>query len=162
MRTFTKTFAIASYKNVTTISELRILALLKFISAIYLLSDSNSFANNTKLTKVIINNADFEDSYNKAISNKQKSQLAAEQQEIVNQKNIDKANADAQAAIAKAKGEAEAKKIAAAAEAEANKRISDSLDDRVIKNKYIDRWNGQMPKVTGSDGTIIDIPFEDK
>ena len=114
------------------------------------------------VNKVVINNADFEESYNKAISDKQKAQLAAEQQEIVNQQNIDKADADAKAAVAKANGDAEAKKIAAEAEAEANKKISDSLDDKVIKNKYIDKWNGQMPKVTGSDGTIIDIPLEDK
>ena len=114
------------------------------------------------INKVVINNADFEESYNKAISDKQKAQLAAEQQEIVNQQNIDKADADAKAAVAKANGDAEAKRIAAEAEAEANKKISDSLDDKVIKNKYIDKWNGQMPKVTGSDGTIIDIPLEDK
>lgn len=114
------------------------------------------------VNKVVINNADFEESYNKAIADKQKAQLAAEQQDIINQQAIDKADADAKAAIAKAEGEAEAKKIAADAEAEANKKISDSLDDKVIKNKYIDKWNGQMPKVTGSDGTIIDIPFEDK
>jgi regulator of protease activity HflC (stomatin/prohibitin superfamily) len=114
------------------------------------------------VNKVVINNADFEESYNQAIADKQKAQLAKEQQEIINQQNIDQAAAEAEVEITKAEGEAEAKKIAAGAEAEANKKISDSLDDRVIQNKYIEKWNGQMPKVTDSDGVIVDISDSDE
>lgn len=87
---------------------------------------------------VIINNADFEESYNKAIADKQKAQLAAEQQEIVNQQNIDKADADAKAAVTKASCDAEAKKIAAEAEAKANETLEKSITNNILKDKYIE------------------------
>ena len=61
------------------------------------------------INKVIIDNADFEESYNNAIAAKQQAQLEYEQQQITNQKNVETA-----------KAEAEAKKIAAQGEADAN------------------------------------------
>lgn len=107
------------------------------------------------VNKVVINNADFEDSYNKAIADKQKTQLAAEQQAIENQKNIDKADADAEVAKKKAEGEAEAKKIKAKADAEANNMLSKSLTDKVLKDKYIDKWDGKMPKVVSDKSSLM-------
>lgn len=107
------------------------------------------------VNKVVINNADFEESYNKAIADKQKAQLAAEQQEIVNQQNIDKADADAKAAVTKANGDAEAKKIAAEAEAKANETLEKSITDNILKDKYIDKWNGQLPKVVSDDSSML-------
>ena len=107
------------------------------------------------VNKVIINNADFEESYNQAIADKQKAQLAAEQQAIENQKNIDKADADAEVAKKKAEGEAEAKKIKAEADAEANKTLNGSLTDKVLKDKYIEKWNGELPKVVSDDSSLL-------
>lgn len=107
------------------------------------------------VNKVVINNADFEESYNKAIADKQKAQLAAEQQEIVNQQNIDKADADAKAAVTKANGDADAKKIAAEAEAKANETIEKSITDKILKDKYIDKWNGQLPQVVSDDSSLL-------
>lgn len=107
------------------------------------------------VNKVVINNADFENSYNKAIADKQKAQLAAEQQAIENQKNIDKADADAEVAKKKAEGEAEAKKITAKADAEANNTLSKSLTDKVLKDKYIDKWDGKMPKVVSDNSSLM-------
>lgn len=107
------------------------------------------------VNKVVINNADFEESYNKAIADKQKAQLAAEQQEIVNQQNIDKADADAKAAVTKANGDAEAKKIAAEAEAKANETLEKSITDNILKDKYIEKWNGQLPKVVSDDSSML-------
>ena len=71
-------------------------------------------------------------------------------------------NAEAQqinnaTAIAKAEAEAEAIKIAAAAEAEANQLLSASITDRLIDMKKAERWNGQLPKVTGGTTPIIDL-----
>lgn len=43
------------------------------------------------------------------------------------------------------------------AEAEANRAISESLTDQIIENKKIEKWNGEMPKVTGSSGTFVDF-----
>ena len=100
------------------------------------------------VNKVVISDADFEDSYNKAIAEKQQAQLDSEKQSIVNQKNVDKAKADA-----------EAKLTAADAESKANKKLERSLTDRVLKNAYIDKWNGQMPDVVTSkdESIMIDI-----
>jgi regulator of protease activity HflC (stomatin/prohibitin superfamily) len=123
-----------------------------------------------KINKVIISNADFDKDYNKAIAAKQKAQLAAEKQAIENNKNIEKAEAEAkvkltqtkaeaEAAKIKAEAEAEATKIKAEAEAEANKKISDSLTKDVLREKYIKKWNGKLPNmVAGDAATNIMIP----
>ena len=95
------------------------------------------------VNKVTINNADFDESYNKAIADKQKAQLAAEQQEIENNKAIAKAEADAEVAVKEAQGKADANEI-----------LKKSLSDEVLKDKYIEKWNGQMPDVV-SDGSSI-------
>lgn len=59
--------------------------------------------------------------------------------------------------ISKAEAEAEAILIAAEAEAKANKMLSESLTDKLIEQKKYEKWNGQLPSVTGSDSTIVDI-----
>lgn len=53
--------------------------------------------------------------------------------------------------------EAEAKKIAAEAEAEANKKIAESLTSELIEQKKINKWNGSVPQVQGSNTPIIDM-----
>lgn len=98
---------------------------------------------------------DFSDSYNKAIEEKQ----VAEQK-------LKKAETDKKTAIVSAQAEAEKKKIAAQAEADAtltkaeaqakaNKKLNDSLSDKVIQYNYSQKWNGELPKVSGADSTII-------
>lgn len=44
--------------------------------------------------------------------------------------------------------------IEAEAEAEANREISDSLTDKIIELRKIEKWDGVMPKVTGSSAII--------
>lgn len=111
--------------------------------------------------KVTISNIDFDDSYNKAIADKMKTQLEYEQQQIENQKNIEKAEADAQIKRTTAQAEADTRTIKAEAEAEANKKIEESLTEQILKNKLYDKWDGELPKVSGSN-TLIDIPLEDE
>ena len=110
------------------------------------------------ISKVVVSNVDFEDSYNKAVAQKQQTQLEYETQQIANKKAVEKAEADAQIAITKAKAEADALLIAAEAEAEANKKISESLSDRLLQKSYYDKWDGKLPYVFGSDKNIINIP----
>lgn len=105
-----------------------------------------------EINKVVINGADFEESYKEAIANKQKTQLAYEQQQIENQKKIEQSEADAQAKIKEAEGEAEA-----------NRRLNESISSEVLQkqnldnqNKMLDKWNGELPKVSGG-GTLMDI-----
>lgn len=59
--------------------------------------------------------------------------------------------------ISKAEAEAEAVLIAAEAEAKANKMLSESLTDKLIEQKKYEKWNGQLPSVTGNESTIVDM-----
>jgi regulator of protease activity HflC (stomatin/prohibitin superfamily) len=105
--------------------------------------------------KVVIANIDFEEDYQNAVAAKQKAQLAYEQQQIDNQKAVEKAEADAKAKIKAAEGEAEAQRIKAEAEADANAKISKSLTEEVLANKFYDKWDGHLPKVSGGTGIIL-------
>lgn len=63
----------------------------------------------------------------------------------------------AEQAIIKAEAEAEALRIAAEAESEANRKIAASLTAELIEKLKYEAWDGRLPTVTGSGGTIIDI-----
>lgn len=108
------------------------------------------------VNKVTISNADFEDSYNAAIAAKQQAQLNAEQQAIENQRAIDKAAADAEVKRTNAEADAKAKLIAAEAEAQANDLLEKSLTEMILREMYIEKWNGQLPNVmTGDSGDVM-------
>lgn len=64
---------------------------------------------------------------------------------------------NAEQAKIKAEGQAEAMRIKAEAEAAANKMIAESLTSELIEKNKIDKWNGDVPKVSGSSATIVDI-----
>lgn len=104
---------------------------------------------------VNIINFDFSEAYNKAIEDKQ----VAEQK-------LKKAETDKQSAVVNAQAEAEKKKIAAEAEAtatkvkadaqaEANEKLNKSISKNLIDYEIANKWNGELPKVSGSNGTII-------
>lgn len=129
--------------------------------------DSKYGENTVIIHKVVIGNTDFEDSYNQAIADKQKQQIAYEQQQIENQKAVEKAEADAKVAEINANAEkqkteiaaeaqANAIKIEAEAQAEANKMINDSVTGNVIAYMQADKWDGAKPKVMlGDDSQVI-------
>lgn len=107
--------------------------------------------------KVIVGDMDFEESYNNAIAEKSIAQKAQEKQIIENETAVAKAEADKKVKITNAEAEAEAKRIESAAEADANNRISASLSDAVLKSKFYDKWNGELPQVMGENSTILDV-----
>lgn len=107
------------------------------------------------INRVTISNIDFEETYNNAIAAKQNAQLAYEKAAIENKQAIEKAEADAEVKKKAAEGEAEAKKIKASAEAEANKKLNDSLTDKVLLNKYYEKWDGKLPTVSGDSSIIL-------
>lgn len=109
------------------------------------------------INKVIINDADFEDSYNEAIAEAQKAVIEASKQATINEQKIAEAEAEKQAKVIKAEGEAEAIKIKAEAEAEANKKISESLTNNILQRTFYEKWDGVMPKVLGSSSSIMDV-----
>lgn len=110
-----------------------------------------------EINKVIINNATFDKKYDDKIAKKQQAQMDYERQQIENKKNVEKAQADADVKIKTAEGNAKAKKIEAEGEAEANKILEKSLTDKVLRQKTLDKWNGELPKVSGNSDTILDV-----
>lgn len=83
-------------------------------------------------------------------------------QTAINAAFVAERNAEAQAinnetAINKAHAEAEAALIIAEGEAKANQLLSASITDRLVEMKKAERWNGQLPKVTGGTTPIIDL-----
>lgn len=107
--------------------------------------------------KVVIDQMDFEESYNNAISDKSIAMQRQTQQEIENNTAIAKAEADKKVAIANAEAEAEATRIAAEAEAAANKLIAESLTDEILKSKFYEKWDGKLPSVMGDNAVISNI-----
>ena len=98
------------------------------------------------ITDVNIIDFDFSDAFITAIEEKQ-----------VAQQQLLKAETEKQTAITNAQAEAESIKIRAEAEAEANRVIAESLTDEIIQNKAIEKWDGELPKVTGGGETFLDI-----
>ena len=98
------------------------------------------------VTDVNIINFDFSEAFITAIEEKQ-----------VAQQKLLKAETEKQTAITNAEAEAETIKINAQAEAEANNVLNDSLSNNVIEYYKIDKWNGELPQVTGGANPIIDL-----
>lgn len=57
----------------------------------------------------------------------------------------------------KAEKDAETKLITAQGEANANAVKTSQLTDQILIEQWISKWNGEVPTVSGSDGTMIDI-----
>ncbi|MBQ4170342.1 MAG: prohibitin family protein [Ruminococcus sp.] len=151
----------ADYENVLVVPAVN--EVLKAITATYtaeesvtnraLISEGLIVGLNEKLndiglyvTDVNIIDFDFSDAFINAIEEKQ-----------VAQQQLLKAETEKQTKITNAQADAEAVKIKANAEAEANETISKSLTNQVIENKKIEKWNGELPRVQGGSGTIVDI-----
>lgn len=120
------------------------------------------------IKNIVINDMDFEESYNNAIADKSIAAQNQKRQEIENQTAIAKAEADKQVAITNAEAAARTKQIAAEAkakatltqaeaEAGANCMLNESLSDNVLRNKTIEKWDGSLPFVSGDGKAIISV-----
>lgn len=92
--------------------------------------------------------------------NKQTALAQAETDKAVAQSeaDVDKIRTESEAELKKiqAQAAADARRIEAEADRDANKLINEELNDNVLKNKAINKWNGQLPNVvTGSDGNLM-------
>jgi regulator of protease activity HflC (stomatin/prohibitin superfamily) len=86
---------------------------------------------------------------------KQTAKVDAEKEKEVAQINAEKAKIEAQ-------GKADAELIKANAEAEANKKIAESLTDKLIEKTKYDKWNGELPYIEGAATPIINIKEAEK
>lgn len=98
------------------------------------------------ITDVNIINFEFSEAYITAIEEKQ-----------VAQQQLLKAETEKQTKITNAEAEAEAIKIRAEAEAEANRIIAESITDELVNYNKIEKWNGELPRVTGGVSPILDV-----
>lgn len=76
---------------------------------------------------------------------------------IAAEKDKEVAQIESEKALIEANAQAEVIRIAAKAEAEANEKIAKSLTPELIEKTKYERWNGELPTVTGAGSTIIDI-----
>ncbi|GAB4333626.1 MAG: prohibitin family protein [Flammeovirgaceae bacterium] len=95
----------------------------------------------------------FSDEFNHAIEAKQ----IAEQRALTAKNDLARIQMEAQQAKAKAEGEAQAQLAIAKAQAEANKLLSESINDRILQLKAVEKWDGVMPVSTSGNAT----PFLD-
>ncbi len=108
------------------------------------------------IIKVVVNNADYEDSYNEVIAEQQAAQIRYQTQQIENQRAIEQAEAQATVTRTSAQAEADAMLIEAEAEAEANSIREESLTPNIIRYETISRWDGRLPMIqTGEENSIV-------
>ena len=110
------------------------------------------------VTTVVLTNIDFTDAFEKAVEDKMVAEQTKLKADYENETKVAKAKADAEALVVKTEAEAKAKLIAADAEAEANRKIDSSLTERILREKYLDKWNGVLPSVVAGEETNLLIP----
>lgn len=99
------------------------------------------------ITSVAITNIDFSDQFETAVEEK----MIAEQNAL-------KAEYENEAKVAKAEADAKAKLLEAEAQAEANKLLQNSITDKTLKEKYLDKWDGKLPEVVAGEDISMILP----
>ena len=99
------------------------------------------------VTTVVLTNIDFSDAFENAVEEK----MIAEQKQL-------KAEYENQTKVAQAEAEAKAKLVAAEAEAKANELLEKSLTETILREMYIEKWNGVLPNTVAGDTSTIMIP----
>ena len=87
-------------------------------------------------------NFDFSEEFNKAIEAKQTAQQSA----LKAEQDLARIKAEAEQTVEKAKAEAEAYKLK-----------NEQITDKVIMMEFIDKWNGELPKVASDAGALFDV-----
>lgn len=115
------------------------------------------------IEKFNIVNFDFSAEFNAAIEAKQVAEQNLIKTQTEQKQQIVIAEAEAKKKVIAANAEAEAIRAKAEAQADANKKIEESLSDKVLMYNQIEKWDGVMPKVTsgGNGNLMIEIPVEE-
>ncbi len=119
---------------------------------------------NTKLNEygIIVDdlniiNWDFTEEYISAIEAKQVAEQNLIKTRTEQEQALVIANTEAQKQVIAAQAEADKIKLLANATAESNRTIAESLSDTLLKYETLQKWDGQLPKVTNGGSTLIDI-----
>ena len=111
-----------------------------------------------RIDAVFIKNFQFGAAFNKAIEEKQ----VAEQTALKASRDLDRIKIEADQARAKAQGEADARIMSAKAEAESFRLKSLQITENMIRMATVEKWNGNLPQVTGGAMPFINIPVPAK
>lgn len=112
------------------------------------------------ISNVSLINVDVDDDTAAAINAKIAAQQNAETQAINNQTAIDQAVAEATVQRTKAEANADALLIEAKAQAEANSVVQKSITKDILQQKWIDKWDGKLPKFTGNGDVLFGMNGE--
>lgn len=86
------------------------------------------------------------------------SKVQATQIAIQKQNEIVQVEAEAKKRVAEARGYAESLTIKGEAESLYNRKLADSMSDRLIDKWRLDKWNGVLPQVTSGAVPFISLP----
>ena len=114
------------------------------------------------IEKFSIVNFDFSEEFNEAIEAKQVAEQNLIKTKTEQEQAIVIAEAEAQKKLIAAQAEADAITAKAQAQADANKLLAESLNDNVVEYKKIQKWDGKLPTVTGSDALISFDPNQNE
>lgn len=111
------------------------------------------------ISNVSLINIEVDAETQQAINAKITAQQNAETQAINNQTAIDRAIAEATVKTTTAQAEADALRIQAEAEADANRLLQQTLSDEVLRQAWIEKWDGELPTYmsSGNENLLIGI-----
>jgi len=107
---------------------------------------------------IVIDSVNFsrislDDQTAKAIQNRINAQQDLETAKVAKQK----AEVEAQKAVIEAQGKAKVTEVGAKAEADANKLKQSTLNNTIVQYEAVKKWDGNLPKVSGSSANILDV-----
>ncbi len=105
-------------------------------------------------------NWDFSEEYISAIEAKQVAEQNLIKTRTEQEQALVIANTDAQKIVIEAQAQATEITTIAEATAESNRIITESLSDLFLRYETIQKWDGQLPKVTSGSDTLIDIGLD--
>jgi regulator of protease activity HflC (stomatin/prohibitin superfamily) len=83
----------------------------------------------------------------------------ARQQVITAQQTLERQKIEAQQQIVQAEAYANAAITRARADAEANRLLAESVTERLISLRTVEKWNGQLPSVSGGSIPFVNVPI---
>lgn len=102
-------------------------------------------------------NWDFSEEFITAIESKQVAEQNLIKTRTEQEQALVIANTEAQKQVIAAQAEADKIKLLADATADSNQTIAQSLSDILIRYETLQKWDGQLPKVTNGSNTLVDI-----
>lgn len=108
------------------------------------------------IEKFNIVNFSFSEEFAKAIEAKEVARQNLLKAKTEKEQAIVEANAQAEKKVIAAEAEAKAILAKAEAQAEANKTVAKSLNENVLENNKIEKWDGKLPYATGG-AAILDV-----